>query len=175
EVAMMGRPPPESLVPVTITPPAPGEEDSTVVQRRRTLQMLSAVTRRQPAEPRAPAEISRGYQPEKPPPSRVVESFGPRSPAPLSGAAACAPAPSQPLEPVKRSAPEAVRAQPAPVSEAVSAPTPLEKSAPDMREAAVAAGEPDQVMPSSAGIVLARPEAAVAAPAADDPQELVSQ
>ena len=199
-VTLMGRPPPESLVPVTITPPAPAQEDSTVVQRRRTLQILSAVTREQPAEPRAPAEIPRGYQPEKPPPSPVVESFGPRSPAPLRAAAASGPASSQPPEPVKRSAPEAVRAQPAPVSEAVSEPTLPEESAPDMREAAGAAGaslespelvrrpvaaerisaearrrEPDRVMPSSGGTVLARPEAAMAAPAAADPQELMSQ
>jgi eukaryotic-like serine/threonine-protein kinase len=199
-VTLMGRPPPESLVPVTITPPAPAQEDSTVVQRRRTLQILSAVTREQPAEPRAPAEIPRGYQPEKPPPSPVVESFGPRSPAPLRAAAASGPASSQPPEPVKRSAPEAVRAQPAPVSEAVSEPTLPEESAPDMREAAGAAGaslespelvrrpvaaerisaqarrrEPDRVMPSSGGTVLAWPEAAMAAPAAADPQELMSQ
>ena len=199
-VTLMGRPPPESLVPVTITPPAPAQEDSTVVQRRRTLQILSAVTREQPAEPRAPAKIPRGYQPEKPPPSPVVESFGPRSPAPLRAAAASGPASSQPPEPVKRSAPEAVRAQPAPVSEAVSEPTLPEESAPDMREAAGAAGaslespelvrrpvaaerisaearrrEPDRVMPSSGGTVLARPEAAMAAPAAADPQELMSQ
>jgi serine/threonine protein kinase len=199
-VTLMGRPPPESLVPVTITPPAPAQEDSTVVQRRRTLQILSAVTREQPAEPRAPAEIPRGYQPEKPPPSPVVESFGPRSPAPLRAAAASGPASSQPPEPVNRSAPEAVRAQPAPVSEAVSEPTLPEESAPDMREAAGAAGaslespelvrrpvaaerisaearrrEPDRVMPSSGGTVLARPEAAMAAPAAADPQELMSQ
>ena len=199
-VTLMGRPPPESLVPVTITPPAPAQEDSTVVQRRRTLQILSAVTREQPAEPRAPAEIARGYQPEKPPPSPVVESFGPRSRAPLRAAAASGVASSQPPEPVKRSAPEAVRAQPAPVSEAVSEPTLPEERAPDMREAAVAAGasfespelvrrpvaaepisaearrrEPDRVMPSSGGTVLARPERAMAAPAAADPQELMSQ
>lgn len=199
-VALMGRPPPESLVPVTITPPAPAQEDSTVIQRRRTLQMVSAVTRQQPVEARAPAEVPRGYQPERPSPSPIVESFGSRSPAPLRAAAACAPAPTQPPELVKRAAPEAVRAQPAPVSEPVSEPTLPEESAPDMREAAVPAGaplespelvrrpvaaepilaearrrEPDRVMPSSGGTVRARPEAAMAAPAARDPQELVRQ
>jgi serine/threonine protein kinase len=200
-VTLMGRPPPESLVPVTITPPAPAQDDSTVVQRRRTLQVLAAVTRERPAEPRAPAEIPPGYQPEKPPPSPVVESFGPRSPAPLRAAAASGPASSQPPEPVKRSAPEAVRAQLAPVSEAVSESVLPGDGAPDMREAAVAAGaslespelfrravaaepipsearrsEPDRVMPSSGGgAVLARPEAAMAAPAAADPLEPVSQ
>ena len=196
-VALMGRPPPERLEPVTITPPAPGQEDATIIQRTRTLQILSAVTRQQPAEPRAPAEMPRGYQPEKPPPSPVVESFGPLSPA---AAAACAPTPSQPSEPVKRSAPEAVRAQPAPVSEPVSEPTHPEESAPDTREAAVPAGgslespevvrrsvaaepipaearrgESDRVMPSSGGTVLARPEAPKAAPAGGDPQEPASQ
>lgn len=199
-VALMGRPPPETLVPVTITPPAPAQEDSTLVQRRRTLQVLSAVTRQQPAEPRAPAEIPRDCQPEKPPPSTVVESLGPPSPAPLRAAAASPPAPSQPPEPVKRSAPEAVPAQAAPVSEPVSEPTQPEESAPDTREAAVpagaslespelvrrsVAGEPipaeagrgisDRAMPSSGGTVLAGPEASKAAPAAGDPQVPVSE
>jgi len=195
-VRLMGRPPPESLVPVTLTPPAPAQDDSTVIQRWPTLQRLSAVTRGQPAEPRTPADIPRGYQAEKPPPSPVVESFGPRSPAPLRAAAGPGPASSQPPQPVKGSAPEAVRAQPAPLSEAVSEPTVSEESASDMREAAGPPGtslaspelvrppvaaepiaaetrlrEPDSVMPSSGGTVLARSEVAVAAPAAADPEE----
>jgi serine/threonine-protein kinase len=199
-VTLMGRPPPESLDSVTVTPPAPAQDDSTVVQRRRTLQVLSAVAREQPAEPRAPAEIPRGYQPQKPPPSPVVESFEPRSPAPLRAAVASAPASAQPPEAVKRSTPEVLRAQPAPVSEAVPAATLLEERAPDMRAAAVAPGallessesvrravaaepiptgarrrEPDRVMPSAGGIVLAGPEAGMAAPVAADPQALTGQ
>jgi serine/threonine protein kinase len=199
-LTLMGRPPPESLVPVTLTPAAPAQEDSTVVQRRRTLQILSAVTGEQPAQTRAPAETPRVYHPEKTPPSPVVESSGARSPAPLRAAAASGPEASQPPEPLRRSAPEAVRAQPAPGSEAMSEPTLPEESAPDMREAAVAAGEslesaecarrlfmaepipaearhrePDRVIPSSGGTDLTRPEAGMAAPEAADPQELMSQ
>ena len=185
-VAVTGRPPPESLVPVAPTPAASGSEAprTTIFQSRPAPQVPSASAREQAGMARGPAETPRSDANAKPP-APLSERRAPASAAPWQPRGSA----GSPVEAVRAQAaylkgtapltpladadlPEGYRAAPI-EGPPVESPTPLRGSAPtEPRPVEYRRSESPRPAPLAGGTVLARPKFAVARDAAADLQEV---